>query len=416
MYRTNRSTTPRKDTRSRKKSCLPCAKAKVRCDLERPICTRCVTAKKICSYATPPEIPSQSNRIEGYSFPQGIATPTSISLQGPLTDPSNFVIEKRAVETQPTTVPAAPGLPRSNHRDTLDFSHLDHVPLSGADEIQHRWMRPFLATGEDAPKAFQPFTLQYISCVLRTYPKQMTRIDTFAPIIHPAQMIDDSTAGPLANCYSLVRMWYFQAPGSDLLVAQTIQREMNRLETQDLDGGQLNDLATFQAYLVYAILGYLSPDQKLSFVNETTMMTLQEMAGRIARSGLVSQAELHQTLPEWESWIVVAAKRRAIFAFYLLISVYNAENDLPNFIAEELRDVYAPDAKQLWEAKTRLEWQREYRRYLSQWEDGQLKISELWLSPETGTRKRRERIDRWVQTADEFGMMLFAVCIHLHGY
>lgn len=145
------------------------------------------------------------------------------------------------------------------------------------------------------------------------------------------------------------------------------------------------------------------------------MITLQEMASRVARSGLVSQAELDQTLPAWESWIVVAAKRRAIFAFYLLSSVYNAENDLPNFLAEELREVYVPDAKQLWEAKTRAEWQQGYRRQLSNWEDGQLKISELWFSPETGTTKRRERIDRWVQTADEFGMMLFAVCVHLHG-
>lgn len=31
------------------------------------------------------------------------------------------------------------------------------------------------------------------------------------------------------------------------------------------------------------------------------------------------------------------------------------------------------------------------------------------------TEKRRERIERWVRSADEFGMMLFAVTAHLHG-
>jgi len=163
-------------------------------------------------------------------------------------------------------------------------------------------------------------------------------------------------------------------------------------------------------------MAYFFPIQGSKLVNDATMVTLQEMAFRTAQSGLVSQAELGRSRPKWESWIVVSAKRRAIFAFYLLSSVYNADNYLPNFLAEELREVYVPDAKRLWEARTRIEWEREYNQYLSQWEDGQLKISELWRSADTGSSERRERIDRWVQSADEFGMMLFAVCAHIHGY
>ena len=175
-------------------------------------------------------------------------------------------------------------------------------------------------------------------------------------------------------------------------------------------------MAAFQAYLIYSILAYFFPIQEEALVHDGTMMTLQEMAFRVAQSGLVSQAELGQSLPEWESWVVVSAKRRTILAFYLLSSVYNADNNVPNFLAEELREMFVPDAKWLWGARTRLDWEREYRRHLSRWEDGQLRISELWWSPDTGTPERRERIDRWVQTADEFGMMLFAVCVHLHGY
>lgn len=151
-------------------------------------------------------------------------------------------------------------------------------------------------------------------------------------------------------------------------------------------------------------------------MDDATMFTLQEMAFRTAQSGLVSQAEFGRSRPKWESWIVVSAKRRAIFAFYLLSNVYNADNYVPNFLAEELKEVYAPDAKRLWEARSRIDWEHEYSQYLSQWEDGQLRISELWRSPDTGSAERRGRIDRWVQSADEFGMMLFAVCAHLHGY
>jgi hypothetical protein len=60
-------------------------------------------------------------------------------------------------------------------------------------------------------------------------------------------------------------------------------------------------------------------------------------------------------------------------------------------------------------------WEQEYDRHLVEWPDGELIISELWLSPETGTPPRRDRIDRWLCTADEFGVMLFATTAHLHG-
>lgn len=163
-------------------------------------------------------------------------------------------------------------------------------------------------------------------------------------------------------------------------------------------------------------MAYFFPMPGNAIVSDGTMVTLQEMAFRTAQSGLVCRAEISRSQPRWESWIVASTKRRAIFAFYLLSSVYNADNRVPNFLAKELKEVYVPDAKGLWEAKTRAVWEREYSHYLSLWEDGQLKISELWRSPDTGSVERRERIDRWVQTADEFGMMLFAVCVHLHGY
>lgn len=145
------------------------------------------------------------------------------------------------------------------------------------------------------------------------------------------------------------------------------------------------------------------------------MFTLQEMAFRTAEEGLVLHSELRGARPTWESWIVASVKRRALFTFYLLSSVYNTDRGLSNFLAEELREVYAPDPKSLWEAGSRREWERKYARHLSLWPDGPLKISELWRSPDTGSSVRRERIDRWVQGAYEFGMMLFAVTVHLHG-
>ncbi|KAM6527357.1 hypothetical protein FSOLCH5_003426 [Fusarium solani] len=239
--------------------------------------------------------------------------------------------------------------------------------------------------------------------------------DGIPPMIHPMQL-SDGIPTALANCYSLVRLWHHRAGGSEGIVAETVGREMDRLAQHDPNAGNVDALAAFQAYLAYSIMAYFSPISSSPLANDATMVTLQEMAFRIAQGGLVLHSELNGTRPSWESWIVASVKRRAVFTFYLLSSVCNADSNLPNFLAEELREVYAPDSKRVWEAKSRQEWEREYARHLSLWPDGPLKISELWRSPDTGSTGRRERIDRWVQGADEFGMMLFAVCVHLHGY
>jgi hypothetical protein len=166
-------------------------------------------------------------------------------------------------------------------------------------------------------------------------------------------------------------------------------------------------------------MGYFSPisDSGAALVTHLTVVQLQELAATVAASGLISGAELSHTRPSWESWIVASAKRRTMYVFYLFNTVFNAMSALPTYVAEELRGLPVPASRNLWDAEDRREWEREYDRHLATWkEEGELKISELWLSEETGTPERRSRIERWVQDVDEFGMMLFAVCTHIHGF
>ena len=100
---------------------------------------------------------------------------------------------------------------------------------------------------------------------------------------------------------------------------------------------------------------------------------------------------------------------------YLFDNVFNALANVPTYIAEELANLPVPASKALWEATERENWEREYDRHLTAWEGGELRISELWFAPEKDSPERRDRVDRWVESVDEFGMMLFAVCAHIHG-
>jgi hypothetical protein len=100
---------------------------------------------------------------------------------------------------------------------------------------------------------------------------------------------------------------------------------------------------------------------------------------------------------------------------YLFSNLFNTISQEPIYLAEELSTLPVPCGKLLWNARKRDIWEKEYDYHLSTWHDGELQISELWLSPETGSAQRRKRIEKWVQSVDEFGMMLFAVCAHIHG-
>jgi hypothetical protein len=70
-------------------------------------------------------------------------------------------------------------------------------------------------------------------------------------------------------------------------------------------------------------------------------------------TGLICTAELSHSCLKWKSLIVASAKRRAIYAMYLISTVYNALSKIPDFFVEELKGVPVPAGKVLWEARRR---------------------------------------------------------------
>ncbi|EAU37093.1 predicted protein [Aspergillus terreus NIH2624] len=300
----------------------------------------------------------------------------------------------------------------------LDLRNIQLVAGSNAEDIRDRWLRPYILPPmgwAEVPKVYHPFTLQYISLVLRAYPRRMLRDGDVPPIIHHAQIHGGHIPRSLANCYTLVRMYEQAVPGSEAMAVTMVEKEMERLAEEDPPQDDCDLLAAFQAYLIYSVMLYFSPIHGTSSVNDKTMITLMDLAFRTAKNGLFCRAEAANARPTWESWIVAAAKRRAVFAMYIFSGVYNADRNLPNFIADELRELFVPGHKVLWEARDRETWEKEYDRQLIEWDDGMLQISELWRSDETGSPDRRRRIERWLGSVDEFGMMIFAVCSHIHG-
>ncbi|KAJ5399344.1 hypothetical protein N7465_009833 [Penicillium sp. CMV-2018d] len=402
---------------SRRKACRKCVEGKAACDLGKPKCKRCKDRGTSCEY--PAHVRSQSGTNTENQYATVDASPLS-TISNAISPDSTLaqVLAQNtgnASHTLGQSTIADSGLV---HPDVLDFQELDLVPMVDAEEIRDRWLRPYISssTGQE-PKQLNAHTIQYLTCVLKSYIRNLLH-SIAPPFIHSLQQT--ATCPPvLAYCFTLVRAWLTRIPGCEPLLLRTMGDEMRNIENQDASQSDFDNLCSFQAYLIYFMTIYFfhrtetigEPNQ----FDEYVQLQMQEIAFRSAKAGLTCRAEESHTRPSWESWIVASAKRRTLFTMYLFANVYNAEVGLPNFVAEELRGTFAPESKIIWEASDRAFWEREYNRHLSRWEDGMLEISELWKSTETGTDARREKIERWLQSVDEFGMMFFSVCAHIHG-
>ncbi|KAJ5773679.1 hypothetical protein N7457_008575 [Penicillium paradoxum] len=422
---------------TRKKSCRKCVQAKARCDLGNPKCKRCTVRSIICEYPSRIESNNGLSRENEQSYANFMPA-NSIYDAGSLD--STWPPELAAGIGNPSRHQAHSAIPNSErvYLDPsldLDFQHNDLVAMTDAEEIRDRWLRPYISdsTGQE-PKQLNAHTIQYLTCVLKSYVRNL--LDSIAPpFLHPLQL---AAIHPpvLACCFTLVRMWLTRIPGSEPLILGTIHGEMKKITDQVEDspsiypipksntrqqtfGNDFDGLCSFQAYLIYFMALHFFPAantiEEAHPAENQTQINMQEIAFRSAKTGLTCRTEQCKARPRWESWIVASAKRRTLFTMYLFTNVYNTQVGLPNFVAEELRGVMVPESKILWRASSRTDWEREYNRHLSRWEDGMLEISELWKSSDTGTDAQRERIERWLQSADEFGVMLFAVCAHIHG-
>lgn len=112
---------------------------------------------------------------------------------------------------------------------------------------------------------------------------------------------------------------------------------------------------------------------------------------------------------------MASAKRRTLYAMYMFDNVFNSFHGIPCFIGDELASLPAPASKTLWSAMSKEVWEQEYNFQLARWEGGILRLGELWPQLDPVGTKREKRINCWLESVDEFGMMLFATVVHTYG-
>ena len=306
----------------------------------------------------------------------------------------------------------------SEEFETLDFSDLELVCPINASEISNRWSNAYMPFPGQMIKEYPARITKLIFRILKSYAAVAVHGRGIPPFVHSSQIVASSTNAPLSTCLSLVRVCDKPLPGSEVVVGDVLQREMNTIYDLHTTYDDLALLAAFQAYLIYTMVLFFLLSQDSNTFLRQAMMNLQELGSASAQRGVMCSAEQQLTRPKWEAWMVSEAKRRSLFTMYLFDSVLSAHDGLPTFLGTELRGLPAPAGKLLWQAKYRQDWETAYNIHLAEWSEGGLRIDELWPIPadlkESEVIDRRSRIDHWLEDVDEYGTMLYAVtsCTH----
>jgi hypothetical protein len=307
---------------------------------------------------------------------------------------------------------------------SLDANHMD------CEQIQTE-LTPPLVPSHSSTSAFWPSeiwalggprsqliynSMELILRVLRSWPGMLAEGFQLPPLFHHSQFsawADGPTdeTPELANCITIAKMWHGQKAGAEILVQDTVIREADMLLSQFPAASEGAQLRSLQALVIYAVL-ILSPSKRSHFLQSVDKAffarirrTVQLVVGM---NDLYLQAEKDSDCRlHWKDWIQVTARRRAVLALYLLQWAYSMYHGVQSFDCHELNFMPAPAAKVLWQARTEREWNILYERWLQRWK------GEAFLQGEFMTVSKGivldERADRWLQEADEFGLILISI-------
>ncbi|KAF5707079.1 integral membrane protein [Fusarium mundagurra] len=312
----------------RVKACQHCITAKAKCD-RKETCGRCALRSLTCSY------PGRSRE------PTVDSQPDAENWENSTLDTVDF--EQSSLQDTPDI-----------HFDTVDLV----CPIN-SDDIKNRWLNSYVPLPGQAPKNYSQSVINFVYRMLKSYASTVIR-GRLPPFIHPMQQ----SLVPLSTCFTLVRICD-PLPSNVSIAADILQREMTRLyeERGTYEGVDL--LGVFQAYLIYSMVLFFHLGPSMPFLRQA-MINLQEIACATSREGLVCAAEQRGAVPKWESWIMAEAKRRTLYTMYFLDNVLSAHDGLTTYLGTELRGLYSPSSKYLWQAD-RNGWEQSYNSHLAEW-------------------------------------------------
>ncbi|KAF2808058.1 uncharacterized protein BDZ99DRAFT_391543 [Mytilinidion resinicola] len=435
LVRHTKRCTPGPSPSLRQKSCRWCTGSKVRCDLQRPTCSRCLQRDLACEYVIPltrnwrsPSASGFSRSLDGSTNSASASPPSAPDPQPPpvfaQTDSfSQFLFSHN--DPFPNVSSSSLGADLA----LTSFADQSCSPATNTPEINNfgnDWTNlPFLEQLDSTPPLAR-HSMEVLLRVMKTWPKMLAKEFQPPPLLHTSQMyhiltnqnpriLPEQSAHPvpqpLANCFTISKMWAGQCEGASGIVTETVTKEMESLFEKYRTMNEPDLLAALQALVLYTVM-LLFPSHSqssLAPVAPSVFASLQKVVYYVASTGLVLQEERDHIRPSWDSWIYVTSKRRAVFSLYLLHWSYSVYNGLPSFSCAELGFMPAPAPKFLWEAASREVWEAYYIRWLAQWGGEEYMMREFQDVETQQGPTVDARTGLWLEDADELGILFFSI-------
>ncbi|OKL60207.1 hypothetical protein UA08_04905 [Talaromyces atroroseus] len=401
--------------RSRKRACQACTKAKARCDEAQPCCSRCSARGVACDYYVHDSRPRPStisrarhevgaNSVAGYGYggadlvcsnsggvhvldyPEAIDTGSRDRLLQS--------IRSSIVETSGSAVDISQ---YQLETDVYSYQILSSVPrvfaprsIGGHKSSLHR---------------------SYLLCALRSYPQMMLRGQS-PPFIHAQSISDDSddlqlrnnstTPGPLAVCGELLRMHTMKNEDNVVQIWGAIRREQERLLMEGSGYDYRDTLAALQAVSIYFVLRIFEQNEEATNFDIPLVQTMLELSIHLVQLRK-SQSKIHTS--QWEDWVFMESSSRTVLLFFLIDLLFEYSSAVTLFhhcTGREMLSRQLPSTRNLWQASSRTEWEREYEMQCC--EALPFTYSDLI---EYGPRNDGS-LDFWLTEIDEFGNLVIA--------
>ncbi|KAI9737089.1 MAG: hypothetical protein M1834_000679 [Cirrosporium novae-zelandiae] len=359
----------------RQKSCTACKKAKRRCDLKTPRCTRCAGKEWQCEYpglaCARQNCPSEAvvgqkegdlwlGNLEGLVTTQPIDGGLEANMDGsaPLFD--NFTnVEDMILETLPV------------------------IGDSTADD------------GSSEYTTLDTDQLSYTQATFKSFPRLLV-FEGETPFIH-RHLYDNYMPSTIQDLLAVSALYAAKSPAQEDLVFRVLDAKVTRLVNRGDPWTLGEHLACVQALTIYQIIRLFDGDIRQRSIAEAQMPILatwvEELNSRFRDPGSIENAI---EASNWRSYIFAESVRRSVIFGYLVQGVYRVCRRGWCSVVGTLVTLPFTAQKRLWKAKSAFHWQKVYREHRA-WEISEMEFTDFLE-------------DATADDADDVSIMMMVLC------
>ncbi|KAF1952471.1 hypothetical protein CC80DRAFT_174703 [Byssothecium circinans] len=328
---------------SKRKSCSDCVKAKRKCGMQLPRCSRCEKKNTICSY------PSHNLSISDIQIPE-----LEFSWLDELMADPNMMPWEGVLQPQLNAASNGTFTTGSSISDTQFLTPPEPIELGTTEEPE------YLKTPAMRRPANTLSQAQTEAAVYRfkSWPEKWVK-EGKAPFIHP-RLYTSSMPHPLQDAYAACAIYSVKTAENENVAFTVIESKANELvRSPDQETWTpLDQLAAVQALLIFQFIRLFDGDVRQRAQAEKAEPILERWAEELKSRTTTERSFTTDTAPSWRSWIFAESTRRTILMSIFLAGVYSfVKNGFCTLGMQVAANSFTAQ-RRFWEAKSALEWER----------------------------------------------------------